>query len=88
MIDDDDIRTLVVRLARPHRSGGDVVERAALMAAGPDGAAIIAWILARGGAPEAQAARSAVGGLHGGREEARRSAPQASRYLLPAGALR
>lgn len=87
MIDDDEIRDLVVRLARPHRSGGDVVERAAIMAAGPDAAAVVAWILAHGGAPEAQAAGKPSGGLHGAREDGRRTSAQPSRYLLPAGTL-
>jgi hypothetical protein len=31
MIDDEQIRGLVAALARPHRSGGDVIERAAIL---------------------------------------------------------
>ena len=88
MIDDDQIRTLIARLARPHRSGGDVVERAAILAAGPDAAAIVAWIIAHGGAPEAHAAAAPAGGLHRARQEAYRRVPPPSRYLLPAGTLR
>jgi hypothetical protein len=88
MIDGDEIRNLVTRLARPHRSGGDVVERAAILAAGPDAEAIVAWIIAHGGAPEAQAAAPPTGGLHGGRQEASRRVAPPSRYLLPAGTLR
>jgi hypothetical protein len=32
-LDDDAIRVLVTRLARPHRSGGRVIERATLLGA-------------------------------------------------------
>jgi hypothetical protein len=41
-IEDDQIRALVTRLARPHRSGGDVVERAAIFADGADFAEVMA----------------------------------------------
>jgi hypothetical protein len=88
MIDDDQIRNLITRLARPHRSGGDVVERAAILAAGADAAAIVAWIIAHGGAPEVHAAAAPAGGLHGARQDADRGVPPPSRYLLPAGTLR
>lgn len=88
MIDDDQIRTLVARLARPHRSGGDVVERAAILAAGPDAAAIVKWIGSRGGVPEVAAAAAPSGGLHGVRRDADRGVVPPSRYVLPAGALR
>src|SRR5215211_7911950 len=43
---DDAIRAVVVRLSRPHASGGDVIERAAILAEGGDAAAIVAWIIA------------------------------------------
>ena len=52
-LDDDAIRALVIRLARPHGSGGEVIERAAILAEGADSAAVIAWITAHAGVPEA-----------------------------------
>jgi hypothetical protein len=36
---DDAIRAVVTRLSRPHASGGDVIERAAILAEGGDPAA-------------------------------------------------
>jgi hypothetical protein len=45
-VDDDAIRAVVRRLARPHASGGDVIERAAIIAEGAASGAIIAWITA------------------------------------------
>jgi|SRR5687768_7513716 hypothetical protein len=86
---DDAIRAVVARLARPHRSGGTVIERAAILAEGTDSAAIVAWILAHSGRPEADAPPAASRGLYGGSSTngavAARRGP--SRYLLPAGAL-
>ena len=85
---DDAIRAVVVRLARPHASGGDVIERAAILAEGGDAAAIVAWILAHAGEAEATPPRASRG-LHGARlggdPAATRGIPR--RYLLPAGAL-
>ena len=82
---DEAIRTLVTRLARPHASGGTVIERATLLAEGPDFTAIVAWITDHDGEPEVAAAAPG-GGLHGDRG---RPAPTAAplRYILPAGAL-
>jgi hypothetical protein len=87
---DDAIRALVIRLSRPHRSGGEVIERAAIMAAGADSAAVIAWITDHAGVPEVAAAKSPRLGLHGSRlsgggESADSKAPL--RFVLPAGAL-
>jgi len=83
--DDEAIRTLVRRLSRRHRSGGLVIERAAVVASGADGHAIIDWIVAHDGRPETDRAPAvARGGLYGARDE-RVSTPQ--RYVLPAGAL-
>ncbi len=87
-MDDDAILALVTRLARPHRSGGQVIERAAILAAGPDSPAIIDWILAHAGAPEQTASTTRTRGLHGSRlsePEGARRAPQ--RFVLPAGVL-
>jgi hypothetical protein len=41
-MDDDVILTLLRRLARPHASGGAVIERAAILAEGSDYASVIA----------------------------------------------
>ena len=84
--DDDAIRELLTRLSRPHRSGGRVIERAALLADGSDFDAVIAWIHAHGGEPEAPAAPRSQGGLH----SARLVGPADTaplRFILPAGAL-
>jgi hypothetical protein len=88
-MDDDEIRALLSRLARPHPSGGQVIERAALLAAGPDFPDVIAWITAHAGKPETKVASTRMLGLHGTRiadgGEAAHKPPQ--RYVLPAGDL-
>jgi hypothetical protein len=88
-VDDAAIRTLVSRLSRAHPSGGTVIERAAIMAEGADSVAVIAWIVAHGGTPEAAATTSTRRGLHGSRlHDSGGSAPRtSSRFVLPAGAL-
>ena len=88
-MEDDEIRALVKRLARVHPSGGAVVERAALVAEGAEFDAVMAWILAHGGQPEAAAETTSRHGMHGSRMHASGgSAPRApSRFVLPAGAL-
>ncbi len=87
MMEDDDIRTLVARLARPHRpSGGVVVERAAILAAGADCDAVLTWIAEHDGEPEEAAPVAVAGGLHGARGGSGRVTPP-SRYLLPPGTL-
>jgi hypothetical protein len=88
-VEDLEIITLVKRLSRPHPSGGVVIERAAIMAAGTDSPAIIDWIIAHEGAPETIVSASPSRGLHGsriadGNDPASR--PPA-RFVLPAGAL-
>jgi hypothetical protein len=83
-VDDDAIRALVARLARPHRSGELAIERAALLAAGADFGAVMTWIHARGARSEAPPARAARG-LHGIRQAAGEAPPL--RYILPPGAL-
>src|SRR3954466_7211873 len=86
---DDAIRALVGRLAPRPQSGGMVIERAAILAEGADCAAVVAWITAHDGEPEAAAVSRKGGGLHGARlsdASARENRPPA-RYLLPAAAL-
>jgi hypothetical protein len=85
--DDDEIRNLIKRLARPNASGGTTVERAAIMAAGLDSSRVIAWITEHDGQPEAPA-RAASGGLHGVQStDASEAARAPARYVLPAAAL-
>jgi hypothetical protein len=81
---------LLTRLSRPHPSGGTVVESAAIRAEGADFDAVIAWVRAHGGEPEASTAKTSTSGLHGSRvHDAGRAEPRApSRFVLPAGVLR
>jgi hypothetical protein len=87
-MEDEAICALVTRLARTHPSGGTVIERAAILAAGADSAAVLAWIEAHDGHPEAQEAPAVAGrGLHGGRLNNRSGAVTLPprRYVLPPG---
>jgi hypothetical protein len=85
-MDDASIRDLVVRLSRPHPSGGNVIERAAILAEGAGSADVVDWILGRAGHGEAASAGRS-GGLHGGRiaGTGRTDGPPL-RYILPPGA--
>ncbi len=62
-----------------------MIERAAIMAAGADSAAVIAWIADHAGIPEAAIAKAPGRGLHGSRLSDDSKAPL--RFVLPAGAL-
>jgi hypothetical protein len=64
VLDDEVIRTAVLRLSRPHPSGGRVIERAAVLAAGPNAAAILTWVVDHGD-PEALTPITSGQGLHG-----------------------
>ena len=88
-MDEDTIRALVTRLSRPHPSGGDVIERAAILAEGAESTAVVAWIIAHQGTPEAAVARPSQSGLHGSRlnDAVGAASSQPSRYVLPAGTL-
>jgi hypothetical protein len=88
-MDDDAIRALITRLARPHASGGEVVERAAILAEGADFAAVIAWIMAHAGEPEMAASATPSRGLHGARLNGGGAGEPGPplRFVLPAGAL-
>ncbi|HEY5195931.1 MAG TPA: hypothetical protein VIJ51_02765 [Solirubrobacteraceae bacterium] len=88
-MDDDLVRDLVTRLARAHPSGGTVIERAVIMAAGTDVDAVITWILAHGGKPEVAPELSTRRGLHGPRlqTDGASAARPPSRFVLPPGAL-
>ena len=82
-MDDDAIRVVVTSLSRPHRSGGDVIERAAILATGAQSTEIVTWIIAHDGKPEAAVAEATSRGLYGSGLSG--SAPPPLRYVLPAG---
>ena len=83
-MDDDAILALVTRLARSDNAGGQVIERAAIMAAGADSGAVVAWILAHDGEPEQSASTTPRRGLHGPRLAEPGHPP---RFVLSAGVL-
>ncbi len=84
-MNDSEITTLVTRLSRPHPSGGIVIERAAILAAGRDYPAIMDWITAHSGVPEATTSTTRRHGLHGSRMNDGNSTPsrQPMRFVLP-----
>jgi hypothetical protein len=81
------LRALVTGLARPHRSGGQVIERASLLASGADFRAAVTWIEAHGGTSEVALPRPgrSSGGLHSARQAP--ADPTPLRFVLPSGAL-
>jgi len=87
--DDDAIRKLVTRLSRRHPSGGRVIERAAILAEGPDSSAILRWIDAHDGEPESRTPVAAGRGLHSARlhDGAGADTRKPLRYVLPPGVL-
>ena len=85
---DDELRAVVTRLARPHRSGGAVIERAAILAEPGDSRAIFDWITAHAGEPEAAAPAAPPKGLYGSGFGGGVTAPRGpARYILPPGTL-
>jgi hypothetical protein len=84
-MDDDAIRALVLRLSRPHPSGGHVIERAAILAEGTDFAAVMAWIATHAGTPETTVSATPKRGLHASRIATEPRTPL--RFILPRGAL-
>ena len=89
-VDNDAIRSMVTRLGRAHPSGGTVIERAAILAEGADFGAVMNWIVAHGGEPEAEVRKVSRSGLHGSRaHDTTGTEPRTpSRFVLPATALR
>jgi hypothetical protein len=91
-LDDDAIRALVKRLSRRHSSGGEVIERAAILAEGAKSAAILAWIEKHDWVPEEMVAQESPGSLSGIHGMTRtgttdRTRPRnPSRYVLAPGA--
>jgi hypothetical protein len=88
-VDEPAIRALLTRLARPHPSGGKVIERAAILAEGADFTEVVEWIIDHDGGPDTAITKAASGGLHGSRttEPLRQEQRRALRYVLPAEAL-
>lgn len=87
-MDDEAIRTLLKRLARPSRDGSHTVERAAIVAEGVDALQVLAWIEEHDGVPEAPSSSGSGRGLHGSRLDGPghvKARPR--RFILPAGAL-
>lgn len=89
-MEDDAILALVTRLSRPHASGGDVIERAAILAEGAESPAVIAWIISHDGEPESAVGAAPTRGLHASGLSGGRDAPSRPplRFVLPAGTLR
>ena len=85
MLDETSVRSMVVRLSRPHPSGGRVIERAAVVASGAGSTAILAWIADHGGQAEALTPSGVAAGLHGLGQAAAQRRPL--RYVIPAEAL-
>ena len=81
-MDDAASRDLMVRLSRPHPSGGRVLERAAILAEGPASAGVVDWIVGR--AATANGPRRPQRRSH--RRHRRTDGPPL-RYILVAGAL-
>lgn len=88
-MDDVEINALLKRLSRPHPSGGVVIERAAILAAGADFPAVIEWITAHAGTPDVPASGARSRGLHGARITGDDAGDVRTplRFVLPAGAL-
>jgi hypothetical protein len=87
-VDDEAICALVTRLARPHASGGQVIERSMMLAEGTDFPAIMAWVVAHGGKPEQTPPAASRRGLHGPMGNGGGAEPGTPlRFVLPAGAL-
>ena len=87
---DEEIRTLLSRLARRHPSGGTVIERVAIVAEGADSAEVVAWILDHEGEPRGSRRLRQPRAASTVRGSASRSDPTPrppARYVLPAGAL-
>lgn len=87
---DEAIRALIRRLARAHPSGGRVIERASLLAAGADFRVLMAWIEAHDGKPETLVTATGTDhGVHGARFDAGRARDATPlRFVLPAEVLR
>jgi len=88
-VEEPAIRALLTRLARPHPSGGKVIERAAILAEGADFPQVMEWIVDHAGKPDAAVAAAPARGLHGARmgDSVAPEQRKVLRYVLPAEAL-
>jgi hypothetical protein len=82
----DETAALVRRLARPHASGGMVIERSVILAEGANSAAILSWISEHDGIADSTALSTRSRGLHGSRANTPPQAAPAQRFVLPASA--
>jgi hypothetical protein len=80
----DAIADLVRRLARPHDSGGMVIERSVILAEGTNSAAIMSWISDHDGIADSTTASTRSHGLHGPRANAALQAEPPRRFVVPA----
>ena len=82
----DATAVLVKRLARPHPSGGTVIERSVILAEGTHSTAILAWIADHDGTPDSTLPHTQKRGVHSPSPTvgSERQATQARRYILPA----
>jgi hypothetical protein len=80
----DETAALVKRLARPHASGGMVIERSVILAEGAHSAAILSWISEHDGVADSTVPSTRGHGLHGSRANAQRQDAPARRFVLPA----
>jgi hypothetical protein len=80
----DAIGARVRRLARPHPSGGMVIESSVILAEGADSAAILTWIFDHDGIADSVAPPSRGSGLHGPRASVTDGEGPARRFVLPA----
>jgi hypothetical protein len=79
----DETEALVRRLARPHTSGGMVIERSVILAEGASSAAILSWISEHHGVADSTAPTTRSQGLHGARTNTSLQAAPARRFVLP-----
>lgn len=86
-MDESEINALVTKLSRPHSSGGVVIERAAILAAGSDFPKVMDWITAHAGKPDTTGSSTRHRGLHGAQLNDRPPAGPPLRFVLPVGAL-
>jgi hypothetical protein len=80
----DETAALVKRLARPHASGGMVIERSMILAEGANSAAILNWISEHDGIADSTTPSTRSHGLHGARADTPSQAAPARRFVLPA----
>ncbi len=84
----DQTAALVRRLARPHASGGMVIERSVILAEGANSAAILSWISEHDGIADSTPPPTRSQGLHGPGASAPLRAAPPQRFVLPARAFR